>query len=129
MEHKYNEATLNRPEGDRPIDAPVVLIDLPAVIDQIKNEKAWDKNDRNALTVFKSDKLRIVVVGLRRKAEMTTEKPENILSIQVIKGRLRLTAGDHVEEINKEEMVALHENIPYNIVALKKSIFLLTVVE
>ena len=32
MEEKYNEATINRPEGDRPVDAPVVLIDIPDFI-------------------------------------------------------------------------------------------------
>ena len=32
MEEKYNEATINRPEGDRPIDSPAVLIDLPSFI-------------------------------------------------------------------------------------------------
>ena len=129
MEERYNEATINRPEGDRPIDAPVVLIDLQNYISQIKDEKAWEKNDRNAITVFKSSKMRVVVVAMHRKAEMTTERPENILSIQVIKGKIRLTAGQNIEEVEKEQIVALHENIPYTIKALKKSIFLLTLVE
>ncbi|MGI8584377.1 MAG: hypothetical protein ACR2KX_19465, partial [Chitinophagaceae bacterium] len=83
MEERHNEATINRPEGDRPVDAPVVLVDIPDLIKQLKKEKAWDKNDRNAITVFKSDKLRIVLVAMHKKAEMTTEHPENIFSLQV----------------------------------------------
>ncbi|MEO6452445.1 MAG: hypothetical protein ABIN97_00120, partial [Ginsengibacter sp.] len=90
MEEKYNEATINRPEGDRPVDAPLVLIDIASFIKQIKNEKAWEENDRNSITVFKSDKLRIVIVALHKKAEMTTEHPRNILSIQMIKGKIKL---------------------------------------
>ena len=129
MGKKYNEATENRPQGHRPVDAPVVLIDIPSVIGQIKNENAWDTNDRNAITLFKSNKLRIVLVAMRKDAEMKTEKPENILSIQIIKGRIKLTAGDHTEEVSKEQVIALHENIPYNIIALKKTVFLLTVAE
>ena len=29
MENKRNEATLNRPEGDRVLDAPYVFINIP----------------------------------------------------------------------------------------------------
>lgn len=129
MEEKYNEATHNRPEGDRPVDTPLVLIDIPQFIRQIKKEKAWDKNDRNAITVFKSDKMSIVVVAMRKKAEMTTERPENIISVQVLDGKIKLLTSNEVTELRAEEMFVLHANIPYKIEAVKKSIFLLTVVE
>lgn len=129
MEEKYNEATINRPEGDRPVDAPVVLVDIPDFIKQIKDEKAWGKNDRNAITVFKSDKLRIVLVAMHRKAEMHTEHPQNILSVQVIKGKIKLTTNEKSTVIEKEQLFVLHENIPYKIKAEKRSIFLLSVVE
>ena len=32
MEEKYNEATINRPEGDRPMIAPMVLIGYSVVL-------------------------------------------------------------------------------------------------
>ena len=129
MEEKHNEATINRPEGDRPVDAPVVLVNIPDFIRQLKNEKAWDKNDRNAITVFKSDKMRIILVAMHKKAEMTTEHPENIFSLQVINGKIELNTGAKTVEVKKREMFVLHANIPYKIEALKKSIFLLTIVE
>ncbi len=129
MEEKYNESTINRPEGERTVDAPVVLVEIPAFIKKIKEEKAWEKNDRNAITVFKGDKMRVVVVALRKKAEMTTERPENIFSLQVMKGKIKLHTSAKTIEVNKEELFVLHANIPYKIVAIKKSIFLLTVVE
>ena len=129
MEEKYNESTINRPEGERPVDAPVVQIDIPGFIKRIKREKAWDKNDRNAITVFKSDKMRVVIVGMRKKAEMTTERPGNIFSVQVLDGRVKLHTPENTIELKEKEMFVLHANIPYKIVAVKKSLFLLTVVE
>jgi quercetin dioxygenase-like cupin family protein len=129
MEEKYNEATINRPEGDRPVDAPVVLIDIPDFIKQLKKEKAWDKNDRNAITVFKSDKMRVILVAMHKKAEMTTEHPENIFSLQVIDGKVKLHTSEKTIEVREEQLFVLHANIPYKVEALKKSIFLLTVVE
>jgi quercetin dioxygenase-like cupin family protein len=129
MEVKYNEATINRPEGDRPIDSPVVLIDLPSFIEQIKSEKAWEENDRNSITVFKSNKMRIIVGAMHKNAEMQTEHPDNILSVQVIKGKLKLHTNEQIIDVEKGQIVALHEHIPYKIEAIKKTTFLLTLVE
>ncbi len=129
MEERHNEATTNRPEGERPIDAPVVLVNIPEFIKKIKKEKAWDKNDRNAITVFKSDKLRIILVAMHKKAEMTTERPENIFSVQVISGKVKLDTAGKSFDVSEEDLLVLHPNITYKIVALKKSVFLMTVVE
>src|SRR5215212_5935180 len=115
MEVKYNEATINRPEGDRPIDSPAVIIDLLSFIEQIKSEKAWEENDRNSITVFKSDKMRIIVGAMHKNAEMTTEHPNNILSVQVLKGRLKLYTNEKAIEVEKDQILALHEHIPYRI--------------
>ena len=129
MEEKYNESTINRPEGDRPVDSPVVVIDIPEFIDQIKGEKAWEDNDRNAITVFKSSKMRIVIGAMHKGSEMHTEHPNNILSMQIIKGKINLHTNDNVTEIGKDQILALHEHIPYKIEAIKKTTFILTVVE
>ncbi|HWH61942.1 MAG TPA: hypothetical protein VNS50_01640 [Ginsengibacter sp.] len=129
MENTEIDSTRNRPEGERQINSPVLLIDIPSYIEQIKNEQAWQDGDRNAITVFKSDKMRIILVALHRKAEMQTEHPENILSIQVIKGKISLIANVEETHADKEQIIALHEKIPYKIKAVKKSLILLTVVE
>lgn len=129
MEERHNESTINRPEGERPVDAPVIHIDIPDFVKRIKKEKAWRKNDRNAITVFKSDKLRIVLVVMRKKAEMTTERPQNIFSLQVLDGKVKLHSSEKTFDVSQNEMFVLHSNIPYKVEAVKKSIFLLTVVE
>ena len=126
---RHNEATINRPEGDRPVDAPFVLVEIRDFIKQIKKEKAWSENDRNAITVFKNDKISIILVAMHKKAEMTTERPENILSLQVLDGKIKLQTDVKTIDVRKDELFVLNANIPYKIEAVKKSIFLLTVVE
>jgi hypothetical protein len=129
MENLNIDATYNRPDGDRKIDSPVLLIDIPNLIKQLKDENAWHENDRNAITVFKTGKMRIVLVAFHKDAEMKPERPENIFSLQVLKGKVKITTDITSTEAGKEMMVALHDQIPYSIRALKKSIFLLTIVE
>ncbi|HEY5405983.1 MAG TPA: hypothetical protein VIJ92_02810 [Ginsengibacter sp.] len=129
MEHSELDATRNRPEGDRQIDSKVLSIDIPSYIEQLKNENAWQENDRNAITVFKSDKMRIVLIALHRKAEIQTARPENVLSIQVLKGKIEVIADVKQTGADKGQIITLHDNVPYKIKALKKSLILLTVVE
>ncbi len=123
------ESTHNRPEGERTIDTSQLLIDIPSFIKQIKREKQWKKGDRNAITVFKSDKMRIVLTGLRKKAEMHTQHPENVLSLHVIDGRISVKAQFKKIKISSGQMLALHEKVPYSIRATKKTMMLLTIVE
>ncbi len=129
MEERHNEATINRPEGDRPINAPLVLVDIETYIKQIKSEKAWEENDRNSITVFKSDKLRIVIVAMHKNAVMHTEHPKNILSIQLLQGKVKLYTDEQTITVEEDQLFVLHENISYKIEAVKKATFLLTIIE
>lgn len=62
MEEKHNYATPQRPEGARPLDAAIIPIQLPKYIVQLKTEEAYHKNGKNAITVFKSDKVTITLL-------------------------------------------------------------------
>lgn len=129
MENLTIDATYNRPEGARNIDSPVLMVNTADLIKQLKDENAWQENDRNAITAFKTDKMRIVLVALHKDAKMTTDRPENIFSLQVLKGKVKVTTDFSSTEVEKEMILALHEKIQYSITALKKSIFLLTIVD
>lgn len=127
MNEKHNRATDNRPEGDRSIDAPLLLMDIPKYIQQVKEEEAWRVNDRNAITLFKTNNIRLLLIALHAGAEMHTERPENVLILQVLEGRLQLRTNAALININKEQALALHEQIVYSITAIEEAVLLLTV--
>ncbi len=126
MEEKYNDSTVQRPEGDRMIDATLMNIDLPAFIKQIKNEPPWQNSDRNAITVFKTNSLRIVFIALHEGAEMPRHIANGIISVQVLEGKLQFNTEKQSIELFSGQMLALHEPIPHSVLAIKESIFLLT---
>ena len=88
MEEKFNEATPQRPQGDRIVDAPLVQINLPFFIEQIRKEKPWIDSDRNAITVFKTNGMRIVLIALHKGAEMIKHSAEGLISVQVLEGQI-----------------------------------------
>ena len=126
MEIKYNEATPQRPEGDRSLDAALVAIDLPVFVKQIKEESTWKESDRNAITVFKTNGLRIVLIALHKGAVMPTHTADGIISVQVLEGQMQFNTEWRSVELSNGQMLALHERIPHSVLALKETIFLLT---
>lgn len=126
MENKSNEATPQRPEGDRILNAPLVDMDLNKFIKQIKEESTWAESDRNSITIFKSDSMRIVLMGMHTDAELKTHTANGIISVQVLEGNISFTAGQSTISLQKGQMIALQEMIPHSVLALSDSFFLLT---
>ncbi len=126
MEDKFNESTSQRPEGDRMIDATLVNIDLPSYMAQIKREKPWKDGKRNAITVFKTNSMRIVIIALHEGAEMARHTAEGMISVQVLEGLLQFHTDQQSVELSKGQMLALHECIPHSVKAIRETIFLLT---
>lgn len=127
MEIKRNDATINRPEGDRVIDAPYVFIDIPAFADQVKNEKAWEKNDRNGITVFKSDRLTMVITALQASAQISDNSVDGFLTIQVLKGDAQITTPDGDINATENQVISFHPGITHSVLAVSDAIFLLTI--
>ncbi len=125
MEIKRNEATLNRPEGDRVLDAPYVFMDMDEFIKQLKDEEAWDKNDRNGITIFKTDNLSTVLTCLHKDAAIDDNSVDGLFQVQVLDGKLRVTTVDGDVEMKQGEMIVFHPNVPHSLRALKKSTLLL----
>lgn len=127
MTEKHNDATRNRPTGDRVIDASSLMIDLPAYIKQIKSEDTWVKNDRNSITVFKTNDMCIVLGALHRDAEMKHIKSDGITSIQVLEGMMEVNTDSLTGILQGGQMVAIHKGCGYRVVALEESVYLLTI--
>ena len=125
-EEKFNEATPKRPEGDRPLDASLIALDLAAFRRQIKQEKTWQNSDRNAITIFKTTALRLVLIALHPGAELKTHTAPGVITVQVLEGKIRFTTEQQTAELAQEQMLTLHAGIPHSVLALEESVFLLT---
>lgn len=128
MEDKSNEATPQRPEGDRLLNAPLVTMDLNHLIQQVQNEPSWKDSDRNSITIYKSESMRMVLLGLHQNAELKTHTTNGIISVQVLQGHIKfITAGQEVE-LQSGQMLALQKQVPHSVIALRETFFLLTMV-
>jgi len=126
MGKKSNDATPQRPDGDRILNAPLVEMNLSEIIKQIKTETTWADSDRNSVTLFKSETMRIVLIGLHEKAELKPHKANGVISVQILEGKIEFTAEQQSTQIAMGQMIALKENIVHSVKALTECFFLLT---
>lgn len=126
MENKSNDATPQRPEGSRVLNAPLVEMNLQNLIAQIKGETTWTGSDRNSITVFKSETMRIVLMGLHNDAELKPHTANGIISVQVLEGKINFVANQKTCLIEKGQMIALQANIEHSVLALSEAFFLIT---
>lgn len=123
---KYNESTRNRPEGERLLDAPVIPINLNASIAQLKGEVGYEKNDRNAITLFHSERMRIVLIALHAGAEISEHSVTGPCSILAIDGHVEVRAGSDSFPLGPGEAVAMQDAIVHSVKAEGESVILLT---
>ena len=126
---KNVDATENRPTGDRIIDAPQHLVDIDYELSVLRKENAWEKNDRNAVTVFKTNQLTIVLVALKTGASLLPHQVSAIASVQVLKGRAEFTSEEGQKELEENNIIILHSNELFNITALEETNILVTIIE
>ena len=126
MENKYNDPTDLRPEGKRLIDAPMVHIDIHEFIKQLREEVTWQTSDRNAITVFKTNGFRMVLIAMHEKAVMQEHVANGIISVQVLEGEIQFITNKESKQLKKGEIIVLHEGLNHSVTAIKESVFLLT---
>ncbi len=126
MEIKSNHSTGNRPEGDRILNAPYVFTDIPMYLEQLRSEKSWEKNDRNAITVYKSDKITIVIAILKSGATVNDHSIDECLTFQVLSGELKVETEGRVFYTTNGQMMSFHAHLAHSIKAMSDSEILIT---
>ncbi|WP_199119273.1 hypothetical protein [Pedobacter sp. ASV28] len=131
MEEKYNQATPQRPEGNRALDAALLSIDLPKYAAQLKGEAAYHENGKNAITVFKSEHTTITLVALKEGEKIKSGREERkiVMSLYVIAGGLSFESEEKTTDLSAGQLLSYHSELPFRAFAHVDSVCLLTVVK
>ena len=121
-----NEATPNRPEGTRPLDAPVLLAGLHDYARQLQSEVAWQTNDRNAITLVHNEYARVVLIALKDSAEITSHATDGNTILQVMGGRVRISTPDYANTLGEGELIAIRPGVVHAVFAETTAIVLMT---
>jgi len=124
MEYRHNDATINRPEGSRVLDGDCVYTDLVDVVDQLRNEKAYDTNDLNGITVLKTDSTTIVVTLMKQGSFSKRITVDTALTLLVMSGKLTIDKEGSTIELGPAQMLNFHPLIAHDIKAEVETVLL-----
>jgi quercetin dioxygenase-like cupin family protein len=109
-------------------DAPLLKFELKEVIDEIKEEDIWKMGEINTVILLKSSYMRIVLIALHEQSEITFHQSSNLISLQLIEGKLDFQTEKQSVILQQGSLLTLHEDCKHTLVAIKESVFLLTII-
>ncbi len=120
------ELAPQKPDANPLQQEPLVEINLQGLISRIKNEPAWADKDHHSITIYKSDRMRMVFMGLHQHAQIKPHAAKGVISLQVISGEIVFTANEQSVTLGNSQMIVLVEGITHSLSAQKESFLLLT---
>ena len=123
---KDNSSSNHPYENSSSVGATFLPLDMPALIDNLKQAKSWKRGELNAIILLKTPVKKIVLTILHPGTEVRSFQADDSVTIQVIEGRLRLHFGSKYINLNKGELMTLREKAKYTIDSLEESALLLT---
>jgi len=126
MALRRHQTTAERSLTEYSLDAPLLTFDIPTLLAQLKNEDLWRTGKRNAMTLLRDHRLRMVLIVMHVSTAIPSHQAESPLSVQVIEGRLQVRTDAEPVTLKKGQMLALQAGIRHEIEALEESALLLT---
>jgi quercetin dioxygenase-like cupin family protein len=91
-----------------------------------EQKKPW-KQGLYAKTLFKKSDFRTVLISLERGARMNEHHADGTISVQVLKGKIRLSVDGKGHELSVGSLLTLGASIKHDVEAKEDSAFLLTI--
>jgi quercetin dioxygenase-like cupin family protein len=108
------------------------MIDRQAQFDLLKEiadseqKKPW-QSGLYAKTLFKKHDLRVVLITMEKAAHMKEHHADGTLSLQVLKGSIRLNLHGKPHDLPAGSLFTLAASVRHDVEALSDSAFLLTI--
>ncbi len=109
------------------VAAPALVYDLAGELDQLHQERGWQHSDRISKTLVKEADFRVVLAALHAGARIERHTAPGRLSIQVVRGRVRVQLAERALELGAAGLLALERDVAHDVEALEDSAILLTI--
>lgn len=100
--------------------------DLNHEMNDAASKKPWQAG-HYAKTLFKKHDLRVVLISMERGAQIKEHHADGTISVQVIKGKVRMNVGGKPHELSTGSLFTLAASVRHDVEALDDAAFLLTI--
>jgi quercetin dioxygenase-like cupin family protein len=100
--------------------------DLLKEIAEAEQKRPWPAG-HYARTLYKKHDLRILLITMQDAAQMKEHHADGTISIQVLKGKIRVNIAGKPHELSTGNLLTLAASIRHDVASLGDSAFLLTI--
>ena len=116
-----------RPETERPMHGSLQRFNLGAEIGRLREERAWQREQRNSITLRKGEGMNVVLLLMKAGDRLEEHAVPAPLSLSVREGRVRFMAAEEVAEAGPDTLLTCDAGIRHTVEALSDAVCLLTI--
>ena len=105
----------------------VLVFNIQDELARLRDEPAWQRGGRNAITLVKESDFRVTLTALKPDVRVQEHHVDARLTLQVVAGRLRLRLPQETVDLAAGQVVALEGGVVHDVEALEECGFLLTI--
>jgi quercetin dioxygenase-like cupin family protein len=111
----------------RPLSGDVLVFDIDEERERAADPAPLERSGRNARTLLKMGPLRVTLVVLGAGGELAEHEAAGPITVQVVDGQIRFSAGDEEYELAPGQLLAAGPGVRHHVASDDGASFLLTV--
>jgi quercetin dioxygenase-like cupin family protein len=109
----------------RPAEGGMTVANITEETARLKDAAEWKSGDRRAVSLVKNDALNVLLMVLKKGAQLHEHRTKGPIVLQLVSGAIRFVAESNERSLSTGEVVALDRGIPHSLKALEESTLLL----
>jgi quercetin dioxygenase-like cupin family protein len=116
------------PGSERPLHGSLQRFDLGAEVGRLMEEGAWQRGQRNSITLRKGEGMNVVLLVMKAGDRLEEHAAPGPLSLSVREGRIRfMVAEEEVAEAGSDTLLTCDAGVRHTVEALSDTVCLLTI--
>jgi len=116
------------PASERPLHGPLQRFDLGAEVGRLMEEGAWQRGQRNSITLRKGEGMNVVLLVMKAGDRLEEHAAPGPFSLSVREGRIRfMVAEEKVAEAGSDTLLTCDAGVRHTVEALSDAVCLLTI--
>jgi quercetin dioxygenase-like cupin family protein len=116
-----------RQHPDERFDPPQLQINLQEVEARLRDEHPPEKGKHRQETLYRHGPITIALFLFDQGASMSQHKAEGVVTVQVLQGRLKMTAEGQTHDLSAGSLLILAPGVSHDVQAVEATRMLLTV--
>ena len=119
------------PASERPLHGPLQRFDLGAEVGRLMEEGAWQRGQRNSITLRKGEGMNVVLLVMKAGDRLEEHAAPGPFSLSVREGRIRFMVAEEVTEkvaeAGSDTLLTCDAGVRHTVEALSDAVCLLTI--